>query len=102
VVPKTPLSEYLSLLRVHGTFVTLGAPEDVLPPINAFSLILKNIKIGGSLIGPPSQIREMLQFAADKNLHPIIQKRPMSEANQAIMDLEKGLARYRYVLVNEN
>jgi alcohol dehydrogenase (NADP+) len=97
-----PLNDYLSLLRVHGTFIQLGAPEDVLPSINAFSLIAKGIKIGGSLIGPPGQIREMLQFAADKNLHPIIQTRSMSEANEALLEFEKGKPRFRYVLVNED
>ena len=72
-----------------------------LPPVNAFKLIVNNIKIGGSLIGSPDEINEMLQFAADKNIKPWVETRPMKDANQAIIDFEEGKPRYRYVLVNE-
>jgi alcohol dehydrogenase (NADP+) len=44
----------------------------------------------------------MLQLAADKKIKPWIEERPLKDANQAILDLEEGKARYRYVLVNEN
>ena len=43
----------------------------------------------------------MLDFAAKNNIHPVIQTRPMKDANQAVIDMENGKARYRYVLVNE-
>ena len=43
----------------------------------------------------------MLEFAAKHNIHPVIQERPMTDANQAIVDMDAGKARYRYVLVNE-
>lgn len=42
----------------------------------------------------------MLQLAVDKNVKPWIQKRSMKEANQAVVDMEAGKARYRYVLEN--
>lgn len=44
----------------------------------------------------------MLQLAADKKIKAWIEERPLKEANQAILDMEAGKARYRYVLVNEN
>lgn len=71
------------------------------PMINVFSL-LKGAKVSGSSTGAPWEIKEMLQLAADKNLKPWIQERPMKDANQAIVDMEEGKARYRYVLVNED
>ena len=43
----------------------------------------------------------MLQFAADKNIRPWVQTRPLKDANQAVLDMAEGKARYRYVLVNE-
>ena len=51
-----PLQEYLQLLRVKGTFIQVGAPEDPMPAFNAFALIAKGVKVGGSAIGPPAQI----------------------------------------------
>ncbi|ELR08795.1 hypothetical protein VC83_00769 [Pseudogymnoascus destructans] len=56
--PNMPLSEYLALLAPKGHFIQVGAPEDVLPPINAFYLIVKGIKLGGSLIGTPQVFRQ--------------------------------------------
>ncbi|KAF6826117.1 nadp-dependent alcohol dehydrogenase [Colletotrichum plurivorum] len=97
-----PLQKYLSLLRWGGSFIQVGAPDGgKLPEISAFSLIMNNIKVGGSNIGSVNQIKEMLEFAEAKNIKPWIQTRPMSDANQAIVDMEDGKARYRYVLVNE-
>lgn len=42
----------------------------------------------------------MLQLAADKKIKPWIQERSMEEANQAVLDMVDGKARYRYVLKN--
>jgi alcohol dehydrogenase (NADP+) len=99
--PKMPLSQYLGLLAPRGQFVQVGAPEDVLPPISAFSLIMKGIKLGGSLIGTPKDIEEMLQLAAEKKVKPWIQQFPMAQANKAVVDFDAGKPRYRFCLVNE-
>jgi len=99
--PKMPLPQYLQLLRVNGQFIQIGAPEDVLPAFNVFSLIAKNAKIGGSIIGSPSQIREMLDLAVKHNVKTWNQNRPMKEVNKVVSDMDAGQARYRYVLVNE-
>ncbi|RKK89671.1 hypothetical protein BFJ68_g16663 [Fusarium oxysporum] len=100
---KMPMTEYLSLLKVGGTLVQVGNPDGgQLPVINAFTLIFNNIKVGGSCIASPNIIREMLQLASEKNIQPRIETRPIEDANKTIVDMEKGLARYRYVLVNGN
>lgn len=98
---KMPLTDYLGLLATKGTYIQVGAPDGGnLPPINAFTLLANGIKVGGSAIGSPDEIAEMLQFAADKNVKPWIQERPMEDANQTLIDFEDGKARYRYVFVN--
>ncbi|KAJ5806843.1 8-hydroxygeraniol dehydrogenase [Penicillium riverlandense] len=98
--PGMPLSMYLRLLKRDGTFVQVGAPEDALPPLKAFSLIQKGVKVTGSNIGSPDDIRAMLQLAAEKRVLPWIQKRPMEDINAALADMHAGKARYRYVLQN--
>ncbi|KAH7120217.1 NADP-dependent alcohol dehydrogenase [Dactylonectria estremocensis] len=96
-----PLTDYLGLLDVGGKFVQVGLPNGGnLPPVSVFTLIRSSVSIGGSLIGSPQEIEEVLQLAVDKKIKPWIETRPMEEANQTIVDLEAGLARYRYVLVN--
>lgn len=101
---KMPLTSYLGLLKVHGTFIQVGAPDGgELPPINAFTIIGSGIKVGGSATGSPAtEIPEMLKLAADKQIKPWVQVRPLSEANDVVQDMDAGKARYRYVLVNEN
>lgn len=99
--PNMPLEQYLMLLRTNGQFIQVGAPEDRLPAFNAFSLIAKGCKIGGSAIGAPHEIEEMLELTVKKNVKPWINARPLKDANQAVLDMDAGKARYRYVLVNE-
>ena len=96
------LEQYLMLLRTNGQSTQAGAPEDNLPAFNVFSLIAKGCKIGGSAIGAPHEIEEMLELTAKKVVKPWVQKRPLKDANQAVVDMGEGKARYRYVLVNES
>ncbi|EMD92785.1 hypothetical protein COCC4DRAFT_61440 [Bipolaris maydis ATCC 48331] len=98
---KMPLDGYLGLLKTHGTLVQVGAPDKgELPPINAFTLLGRGIGVAGSGIGAPWEIKEMLELAAEKKIKPWVQKRPMSDANNAVVDMQAGKARYRYVLEN--
>lgn len=99
--PNMPLAQYFQLLRTNGQFIQVGAPEDKVPGFSVFALIMKGVKFGGSAIGSPADIAAMLKFAAEKNIHPWIQERPLKDANSAIVDMDAGKARYRYVLCNE-
>jgi alcohol dehydrogenase (NADP+) len=96
-----PLTEYLNLLRFEGTFVQLGAPDEGLPGIGVMNLIFKRVKITGSLIGSPQDIRDMFDLAVAKNVQPWVEEIPMKDANKAIVDMEAGKPRYRYTLYNE-
>ena len=96
-----PITDYLSLLKTDGTLVQVGSPDDGVFQVPGHELIVGRAKMAGSLIGSPDEIREMLQLAADKRLAPLIEERPMKDANQAVVDMNDGRARYRYVLVNE-
>lgn len=94
-----PLGDYLGTLGLDGTMVQVGVPEGTLP-IHAFNIIPGRRRLAGSGIGSPSEIREMFQLAVDKDVKPWVEQRPMRDANQAIVDLEDGKARFRYVLLN--
>jgi alcohol dehydrogenase (NADP+) len=96
-----PIGDYLALLRIDGALVQVGNPEDGLLAVPTPRLIMGRIKLGGSCIGSPNDIRGMLQLAADKKIKPWIEEQSMKDANKAIVDMDSGKARYRYVLVNE-
>jgi len=98
---RMPLAEYMSLLKVGGMFVRVGLPDDGnLPPISAWTFF-DQVDIAGTFVGSPDGIREMFTVAAEKQIKPWIETRPMTEANQAVLDFEEGKPRYRYDLVNE-
>lgn len=99
--PKLPIDSYLQLLRPHGTFVQVGAPEDSVPGFNIFPLIVKAAKITGSLIGSPKDIEEMLELAARKGVKSWVNSWPLGKVNDALQAFQRGEPRYRIVLVNE-
>ncbi|KAK6223567.1 cinnamyl alcohol dehydrogenase [Colletotrichum tabaci] len=95
---KMPFGEYLGLVGVDGTFIQVGLPDDGNFEVSPMLLVSRRIRLTGSSIGSRREIREMLDLAADKDVKLWVQERPMSEANQGIVDFEAGKARYRYVL----
>ncbi|KAJ5161090.1 hypothetical protein N7492_006482 [Penicillium capsulatum] len=94
------MADYLGLLRTNGSLVQVGLPEDgtLYAPVGNLK---RRLKIESSLVGSPDEIREMFQLVADKGVQPWVEEIPMKDANQAIIDMEAGKARYRYVLVNK-
>ncbi|KAI5117791.1 hypothetical protein M0805_002178 [Coniferiporia weirii] len=96
-----PLSEYISMLNVHGKFICVALPEDALPPITGFTLLNNGSYIGGSHIGSKKEALEMLQIAAEKGIRPWIEEMPMKDCQKAIDGLLSGKVRYRYVLTQD-
>lgn len=93
------MSDYLNSLGLDGTLVQVGAPEEPVP-LRIFNILPGRRSIAGSIIGSPKEIRDMFQLAVDKKIKPWVEKRPMKDANQAIVDMTAGKARFRYVLQN--
>lgn len=97
-----PLAKFLDLLKVDGTMVQVGAPEEPLPSLRPFAFLTKRIKLAGSMIASPSEIQEMLQLAAEKNVCTWVTAFPMDLVNDALQMFGKGEPRYRFVLVNQD
>jgi len=92
-------SNYLGALRPRGSLWFVGVPPSPVS-VQAFPLISGLRTIGGSPIGPPHRIREMLDVAARHNVKAITERFPMSKANEAIEKVKKSKVRYRAVLAN--
>ena len=88
---------YLATLAPNGTLHMLGLPLEPMQ-ISASSLIGGAKSVTGSPAGFPAGLRQLLEFAARKNIAPQIELFPMSEINAAIERLHSGQARYRIVL----
>ena len=54
--------------------------------------------VSGSPVGSPENIAKMLEFAAQHDIKPVIEKYSFDNINAAIDRLRSGEARYRIVL----
>ncbi len=77
---------YLATLVPIGTVHMLGLPLEPMQ-IPAGMLIGGAKSVTGSPTGSPAALRQLIQFAARKNIAPQIEVFPMSQLNQAIEHL---------------
>ncbi len=91
------INAYLSLLRVDGSLVLVGAPENPLP-VAAFSLIPYRRNFAGSMIGGIAETQEMLDFCGKHNIVSDIEIINIQQINEAYERLLKGDVKYRFVI----
>lgn len=63
-----PLNSYLSLFKVGGHLIMVGAPEQLLPALPCSAFILGNVFLDGLAIGSPADNQEMLQLATKNHV----------------------------------
>lgn len=88
---------YLSLLRVDGTLVNVGAPAE-LDKYHVFSLIMGRRSIAGSLVGGIRETQEMLDFAAEHGIKPKIEVIRADQVGEAYERVLRSDVRYRFVI----
>ncbi|OCT11334.1 alcohol dehydrogenase [Paenibacillus pectinilyticus] len=88
---------YLSLLRVDGTLINVGAPAEP-SQYNVFSLIMSRRSIAGSLVGGLLETQEMLDFAAVHGIKPQIEIIRADQVDEAYERVLRSDVRYRFVI----
>jgi uncharacterized zinc-type alcohol dehydrogenase-like protein len=91
------LNAYLSLIKLNGTMVLVGAPEKP-APIAAFNLLMPRRQLGGSAIGGIKETQEMLDFCADNGITADIELIKIQQINEAYDRLLKSDVKYRFVI----
>lgn len=94
---KMDWNQYLSLLKLDGALVVVGAPSDPVP-VDAFSLIGGRHTLAGSGIGGIKETQEMLDFCAEHGIAAEIELVPMTKVNEAYERVLKSDVRYRFVI----
>jgi uncharacterized zinc-type alcohol dehydrogenase-like protein len=92
-----PMEKYLSLLRLDGTMVNVGAPPEPLS-VPAFALIPMRRSWAGSMIGGIRQTQEMLDFCAAHNLGAEIEVIAGEQIDAAYDRVVASDVRYRFVI----
>jgi uncharacterized zinc-type alcohol dehydrogenase-like protein len=91
-------SGLLKKLKKRGKLVLLGFPD---LELNSTDIVAHELSLTGSLVGNPATMREMLKFAQEHRITPMVELVPMSQVNQALSRVKENKARYRIVLVND-
>jgi alcohol dehydrogenase (NADP+) len=96
------LSGYLSLLDVHGRWISVGLPEESTLQIQPQDLLGNGCLIGASHLGSRREMLEMLQLAADKGIESWVETVPISEENlgKTMQRLHNNDVRYRFTMVD--
>jgi uncharacterized zinc-type alcohol dehydrogenase-like protein len=93
------MADYLGLLKLDGTLVELGMPENPMP-VPAGVLIFGRRRLSGSLIGGIRETQEMLDFCAEHDVTPEIEVIEASYVNEAYERMLASDVRYRFVIDN--
>ena len=91
------LNQYLSLLRLDGTMVSVGAPPEPMP-ISVFTLMGKRRSYAASNIGGIRETQEMLDFCAEHGIAPEVELIEAKDINTAYERVLKSDVRYRFVI----
>ncbi|MCA9795601.1 MAG: NAD(P)-dependent alcohol dehydrogenase, partial [Candidatus Eremiobacteraeota bacterium] len=91
------MGPYLSLLKVDGTLVNLGAPADPLQ-VEAFPLLLGRRSVAGSAIGGIKETQEMLDFCAEHGVAAEIELIAAEAIDQAWERVLRSDVRFRFVI----
>ena len=91
------LDDYLSLLKVDGTLVNVGAPEHPVS-LSVFSLIGSRRSLAGSMIGGIRETQEMLDFCAAHGFAAEIELIAADRINEAYDRVVASDVRYRFVI----
>ena len=92
--------QFLPIMAPGGTIYPLTVSDGDLS-IPYMGLLRKELRLQGSLVAARQVHREMLDFAGQHGIKPIIEKFPLSVegATECMRKLEDGKMRYRGVLV---
>jgi alcohol dehydrogenase (NADP+) len=91
------LNRYMSLLKLDGTLVMVGLPEEALS-VRPFTLTGARRRLAGSNIGGIKETQEMLDFCAAHNLGADIEIIDAKDINKAWDRVVDSDVKYRFVI----
>ncbi|MGA3215906.1 MAG: NAD(P)-dependent alcohol dehydrogenase [Acidimicrobiales bacterium] len=97
VSASLPIDSYLSMLRLDGAMVNVGAPPDGLR-VSPFALMTNRRSFAGSTIGGIRETQEMLDFCAEHSLGAEIEVIGGDQIDQAYDRVVNSEVRYRFVI----
>lgn len=97
---KDSFQSYLDCTSKGGVFVQVGLPQVGVGNLsfNPFSIILNEVTLVGSDVGPREPIKRMLNICVEKDIYPIVEEFQFEDWPKAFEKLEKGRPHFRCVV----
>ncbi|KUG08849.1 NAD(P)-dependent alcohol dehydrogenase [Solirubrum puertoriconensis] len=92
------VNEYVSLLKLNGTVVTVGLLGSYKKPLDNMEMAKSRRSVAGSIIGGIAETQEVLDFCADHNILPEVEMIRMQDINKAFDKMMDKEVRFRYVI----
>ena len=90
---------YISCVERGGKFVQVGMPSDNdNMKINVNGLVVSEIEIIGSMVGPRHSINKMIDFCNKNDVYPIVEEYSFEEMPKAFEKLEHGKPHFRCIV----
>ena len=90
-------AEGVAMLRRAGNYYVVGYGEDLVVP--TIDVISTEINFVGNLVGSYTDLQELMVLAAQGKVTLHTSKYPLTDFQQAIDDLDRGLVRGRAILI---
>ena len=84
-------------LAVNGKLLIVAAPGEPIA-VNPVTLIMKRASVQGWPSGTAKDSEETLRFSVAAGVHPMIERYPLTRAQEAYQQIISGKARFRAVL----
>ena len=91
------VAELLDGARVRGRLVLVGVDEGTLE-LPVAQMVMRGQEVAGHLTGSAQDTEDAMRFAAVHGVRPVIERLPLTAANEAVARLAAGAARFRVVL----
>ena len=92
------ISDVVGGLGVNGNLLIPAAPNDPLT-VSVMPLLMGRRQISGWYSGTARDSQDTLQFSAQSDVHPMIEKFPLSRVEEAYERMHSGQVRFRVVLI---
>ena len=91
------ISDVVGGLGINGNLLVPAAPSEPLT-LSVFPLIMGRRQISGWYSGTARDSQDTLEFSALSDVHPMIEKFPLSRVTEAYRGMLSGEVRFRVVL----
>jgi D-arabinose 1-dehydrogenase-like Zn-dependent alcohol dehydrogenase len=95
------ISDVVAGLGIDGNLLIPAAPNDPLT-VGVFPLLMGRRRISGWYSGSAYDSQDTLEFSALSDVHPMIEKFPLSRVKEAYEQMHSGKVRFRVVLMMES